>query len=402
MKELVMFSSLLNRAKRALQRVAAWFRQRFAPKPALRDDGAEPIVAPAYEAVVPAKAEPIEQSAPAATEDAIAIPTPPRWLTGTAKNAEGRIPWVLTPPERNYRLYIPASTIQNRPLLVMIHGCRQDAAAFATATRMNVLADQHGFAVLYPDQSDLANINRCWNWFETETLEGRGEVAILLTMIERAVKRAGADAENVVVAGLSSGGAMAALLAFSYPERFSCVAVHSGLAPHTADTVTSALAAMRGGAELDIAALTKQYWREHQLPPPPLLVIHGDADDRVHSKNADQLFDLWASLNQAETIHPLPRKQQDFNATSKQHAYRVESIIAPESAPDRHDVHNTQGFKLAESVRVEGLQHAWSGGNAALPFNDALGPDASEMIVAFARLGKHFALCTLQQQLGLT
>lgn len=375
-----MFRSLLNRAKSAWRRVATWFRQRFASKPALRSDGAESIATPASEPEAPAQAEPIEQST--------TLSTPSRWLEGTAKNAEGRIPWVLTPPERNYRLYIPATNMENRPLLVMIHGCRQDATTFAEATRMNALADQHGFAVLYPDQSDLANLHRCWNWFETETLGKRGEVAILLTMIDRAVKRAGADAENVVVAGLSSGGALAALLAFSYPERFSSVAVHSGLAPHAADTVTSALAAMRDGAELDIAALTKRYWREHQLPPPPLLIIHGDADEHVHTKNADQLFDLWASLNQAETTNPLPRKQQDFTATTKRRAHRVESITAPESVADRHDTHNTQAFKLAESVRVEGLEHAWSGGNAALPFNDAMGPDASKLIVAFARLDK--------------
>jgi poly(hydroxyalkanoate) depolymerase family esterase len=376
-----MFRSLLNRAKSAWRRVAAWFRQRFASKPALRGDGADSEVMPDSELKQLAPAESIEHSAPAITPS-----TPPRWLEGTAQNAEGRIPWVLTPPERNYRLYIPATNIENRPLLVMIHGCRQDAATFAEATRMNAFADQHGFAVLYPDQTDAANLHRCWNWFETETLAGRGEIAILLTMIDRAVKRADADAENVVVAGLSSGGAMAALLAFSYPERFSSVAVHSGLAPHAADSVTSAMAAMRDGAELDIAALTKHYWREHQLPPPPLLVVHGDADDRVHPKNADQLFDLWESLNQAETTVPLPHKQQDINATTKRRAYRVTSITAPESAPDRHDAQNTQGFKLAESVRVEGLQHAWSGGNAALPFNDALGPDVSKLIVAFARL----------------
>lgn len=380
-----MLAALLIRAKRALhrtwQRAAMWFRQRFLSKAALRDDGADSVATPDFEPAQPVKAEIVAHTAPDAT-----VPTSARWLEGTAKNADGRIPWVLTPPERNYRLYIPAVNIENRPLLVMIHGCRQDAAAFAEATRMNALADAHGFAVLYPDQTEVANMHRCWNWFETETLAGRGEVAILLTMIDRAVKRAGADAENVVVAGLSSGGALAALLAFSYPERFSSVAVHSGLAPHAADTVTSALAAMRDGADLDIAALTKRYWREHQLPPPPLLVVHGDADDRVHSKNADQLFDLWASLNQAETTDPLPRMQHDFTAALSQRAYRTTSITARQSAPDRHDTHNTQGFKLAEGVRIEGLQHAWSGGNAALPFNDALGPDASKLIVAFARL----------------
>jgi poly(hydroxyalkanoate) depolymerase family esterase len=384
-----MFKSLLNRAKRAWQRVATWFRQRFASTPALRDHGADLAETPDSEPPPQASAEFIELP-PQPTIDTGVASSPPRWLEGTAKNADGRIPWVLTPPERNYRLYVPATNIKNRPLLVMIHGCRQDAATFAEATRMNALADEHGFAVLYPDQTDVANAHRCWNWFETETLAGRGEVAILLTMIDRAVKRAEADAENVVVAGLSSGGAMAALLAFSYPERFSSVAVHSGLAPHTADTVTSALAVMRDGAELDITALTTRYWREHQLPPPPLLVIHGDADDRVHPKNADQLFDLWASMNQAETTHPLLREQHEVNATAKRRAYRVTNITAPESAPDRHDAPGTQGFKLVESLRMSGLQHAWSGGNAALPFNDALGPDASKLIVAFARLDKQF------------
>jgi poly(hydroxyalkanoate) depolymerase family esterase len=378
-----MFKSLISRAKSAWTRVVAWFRRRFGETPAVRGDGAG-------EAVAPMAMPELAHEPP--TEPAVMVePTiaPPRWLEGAASSPKGRIPWVLTPPERSYRLYIPANDegVGQRPLLVMIHGCRQDAETFATATRMNALADEHGFAVLYPDQSDMANLHRCWNWFETETLAKRGEVAILLEMIDRAVKRSAADPENVAIAGLSSGGALAALLAYSHPDRFSSVAVHSGLAPHAADTVTRALAVMRDGAEINIAALTQRYWHDHQLPPPPLLVIHGDADDRVHSKNADQLFDLWASLNQAEANDPLPRKQQVFNATTTRRAYRVESITAPESIPDRHDANDAQGFKLVESVRVNGLQHAWSGGDATLPFNDAMGPDASKLIVAFARLG---------------
>ena len=184
--------------------------------------------------------------------------------------------------------------------------------------------------------------------------------------------------------------------------------MHSGLAPHAADTVTSALAVMRDGADINIAALTQRYWRDHQLPPPPMLVIHGDADDRVHSKNADQLFELWASLNQAETNDPLPRRRQDVdvdvdvdvdadvnvnvNVTANQRAYRVESIIAPESAPDRHDAQNKQGFKLVESVRVAGLKHAWSGGNPRYEFNDARGPDSSAMMWAFFQQHRRVAV----------
>ena len=383
-----MFRSFINRAKSALMQVVAWVRGHFGETLAVRGDGAGEATSPV------ATPELAHEPLPEATATVDQTLAPPRWLEGTASSPQGRIPWVLTPPERNYRLYIPANdeTADQRPLLVMVHGCRQDAETFAAATRMNALADKHGFAVLYPDQSDTANLHRCWNWFETETLAKRGEVAILLAMIDRAVKRSAADPENVAIAGLSSGGALAALLAYSHPDRFSSVAVHSGLAPHAADTVTRALAVMRDGADMSIAALTQRYWRNHQLPPPPLLVIHGDADDHVHPKNADQLFELWASLNQAETNDPLPRRRQDVdadvNVTANQRAYRVESIIAPESAPDRHDAQNTQGFKLVESVRVRGLKHAWSGGNEALPFNDSLGPDASALIVAFARLDK--------------
>jgi poly(hydroxyalkanoate) depolymerase family esterase len=380
-----MLRSLITRAKGAWTRIVAWFRRRFGQTPIVRGDGADETVSPVS---LPELAHEPATDVTASAEKTIA---PPRWLEGTASSPQGRIPWVLTPPERNYRLYIPATDealVEKRPLLVMIHGCRQDAKTFAAATRMNALANEHGFAVLYPDQSDTANSHSCWNWFETETLAKRGEVAILLAMIDRAVKRASADPENVAIAGLSSGGALAALLAYSHPDRFSSVAVHSGLTPHSADTITSALAVMRDGADLDLAALTRQYWRDHQLPPPPLLVVHGDADDRVHTKNADQLFDLWASLNQAETPNPLPRKQRDFNATTKQRGYRVTSIVAAASAPDQRGTQNAQGFKLAESVRVKGLQHAWSGGDATLPFNDAMGPDASKLIVAFAKLDK--------------
>lgn len=389
-----MFRLLLTRTKSTWRRVAAWCRQWFTRptrKPAMRDDGADlptqPTSAPENFAETAltntANTANTANAATNATSHTTPHATSPRWLEGTASSPKGRIPWVLTPPERHYRLYIPAIAAENCPLLVMIHGCRQNAATFAEATHMNDLADQHGFAVLYPDQSDLANLHRCWNWFETETLAGRGEVAILLAMIDRAVKRAGADAENVAVAGLSSGGAVAALLAFSYPARFSSVAVHSGLAPHAADTVTSALVAMRDGAALDIDALTKRYWREHQLPPPPLLIIHGDADDRVHPKNADQLFDLWAGLNQAESPHPLSRSRHEVAATSTQHAHHITRLLRPESARHAPRAH---GRAVVASVRINQLQHAWSGGNAALPFNDARGPDASRMIVEFVNL----------------
>lgn len=267
---------------------------------------------------------------------------PARWLESIAKNSKRRIlPWVLIPPERRYRLYIPAGILNDQPhtrpparpqaMLVMIHGCRQDAEAFAEATRINALSDRDGFVVLYPDQSDLANLHRCWNWFEPQTLAGQGEAAILLTMIGLAAERANVDPAHILIAGLSSGGAMAALLAYLHPEQFAQVVVHSGLAPFSANSIPNALAAMRDGPTLDMPALTRQYRRTHQLPPPPLLIIQGDADITVSPASADALLDLWANLNQAESPAPLVRAESNTPETELNRAFRPTRLHVQDS-----------------------------------------------------------------------
>ncbi len=364
-----------------------------------RDSGADsapaPVDEPQYSASSPFSAAAVAveersnelditiiEHAPASAAAPTTALAPARWLEGIAKNVQGRmLPWVLIPPERRYRLYIPVGIsdaqlhARQRAMVVMIHGCRQDAETFAEATRMNAFADRDGFVVLYPHQSDLANLRRCWNWFEPQTLAGQGEVAILLTMIELAAKRANVDAAHILIAGLSSGGAIAALLAYLHPEQFAKVVIHSGLAPFSANSISSALAAMRDGPTLDLPALTRQYWRAHQLPPPPLLIIQGDADATVNPSNADALLDLWASLNQAESPAPLVRAGSTTAATESSRAFHATRLHAPDST-------NT----LAEQISITGLAHAWSGGDAAQPFNDAKGPDASSMIAAFLKL----------------
>lgn len=279
-------------------------------------------------------------------------PAPARWLEGIAKNTKGRmLPWVLIPPERRYRLYIPVGIPNDQPharpraMVVMIHGCRQDAETFAEATRINALADRDGPVVLYRDQSDLANLHRCWNCFEPQTLAGQGEAAILLTMIGLAAERANVDPAHILIAGLSSGGAMAALLAYLHPEQFAKVVVHSGLAPFSANSIPNALAAMRDGPTLDMPALTRQYWRTHQLPP-PLLIIQGDADITVSPANADALLDLWANLDQAESPAPLVRAESNTPETELNRAFRTTRLHAQNSR-------NT----VAEQVNIVGLAH---------------------------------------------
>lgn len=375
-----MLRRLLARAKGAWQVIMDWLRTRFSSK---RAADLPRVVAVQAKPIASAPDEPIMVESPASepppqtiAQDAPVI-TPARELEGIAKDADGRMmPWVLVPPERRYRLYVPAGdTTGPRAMLMMIHGCRQNAASFAAATRMNRLADQYGFAVLYPDQSDAANLRRCWNWFESQTLQGKGEVAILLTMIDRAAKRANVDLERVAVAGLSSGGAMAALLAFLFPARFESVLVHSGLPPQAAYTLAGAMNAMSDGAGIDVDKLTDQYWRAQQLPPPALMIVHGDADDRVNPVNADALLDLWARIGQAESPDLLMRSAHHVPATANVRAHRITRLHA-------------RDHTLAEDVRVSGLAHAWSGGDPLQDFTDAAGPDVSRMFVEFAALNR--------------
>lgn len=289
-------------------------------------------------------------------KEAVPVPSdrlaPARWLEGIAKNTKGRLfPWVLIPPERRYRLYMPVGIPNDQPharpraMVVMIHDCRQDAETFAEATRINALADRDGFVVLYPDQSDLANLHRGWNWFQPQTLAGQGEAAILLTMIGLAAERANVDPAHILIAGLSSGGAMAALLAYLHPEQFARVVVYSCLAPFSANSIPNALAAKRDGPTLDMPALTRQYWRTHQLPP-PLLIIQGDADITVSPSKADALLDLWANLTQAESPAPLVRAESNTPETELNRAFRTTRLHAQDSR-------NT----VAEQVNIVGLAH---------------------------------------------
>ncbi|MGL5003180.1 MAG: extracellular catalytic domain type 1 short-chain-length polyhydroxyalkanoate depolymerase, partial [Casimicrobium sp.] len=206
---------------------------------------------------------------------------------GVAFSAEGMVsPWLLLRPERHYRLYVPEHLRREKlPLVVMIHGCRQSADDFEHGTRMNEIADRENFAVLYPEQTSFANMRRCWNWFDTNTANGKGECAILREMIDIAFEHTKCDASRVYVAGLSSGAALAGLLAFHYPEQIAAVAMHSGLPPLASPSVASAVLAMKRGVRVDREALAQTYWTNHSVAPPPIIVLHGDEDTRVHERN---------------------------------------------------------------------------------------------------------------------
>lgn len=261
------------------------------------------------------------------------------------------------PSARAYQLFTPpqAQAGAPLPLVVMLHGCTQDASDFACGTGMNDLACEQGFHVLYPEQSRQANPQGCWNWFKpSQQQRGRGEAATLAAMIREVTELRRVDASRVYVAGLSAGGAMAAAFAAAYPDRIAAVGVHSGLAAGAARDLPSALGAMKG-----------QGGAQAQVLRTPAIVFHGDADPTVHARNGEALF---ASV--------LP------DVGSVQHE-RVVSANGRQAT--RHRRVAPDGRVLAEHWVLHGAGHAWSGGHAGGSHTDPQGLSASaEMLRFFA------------------
>src|SRR5690606_27913096 len=165
---------------------------------------------------------------------------PNRFIDGSYRNKTGL---------RNYKLYIPSSYDgQPLPLMVMLHGCTQDPADFATGTRMNEIAEEKQCFVVYPAQAQSANSARCWNWFKAiDQKRDQGEPSLIAGITRQVSDTYQIDAKRVYIAGMSAGGAMAVIMGTLYPDLYTAVGVHSGLPYASAQDLPSALAAMKNG-----------------------------------------------------------------------------------------------------------------------------------------------------------
>ncbi|MDD2877931.1 MAG: PHB depolymerase family esterase [Acidiphilium sp.] len=259
---------------------------------------------------------------------------------------------------RPYRLYVPSGYHgQAVPLVVMLHGCTQSPEDFATGTRMNEAAETRMFLVAYPEQTKAANATKCWNWFNAaDQRRDHGEPSLIAGITRAVMADYAVDPARVFVAGLSAGGAAAAIMGIVYPELYAAIGVHSGVACGAARDMVSAFATMRNGHKgIDLGGATV----------PPAIIFHGDQDSTVNARNGDAL------VAQLTPSGRLRAERIEGQAHGGGHAYSLTRHIDP------------AGRVALEQWVIHGAGHAWFGGSPAGSFTDPKGPDATAEMLRF-------------------
>lgn len=371
----------LARAAKTQQSTLAKLLGSYTTPPKKRARKATPRKSPSTHANVqasPADSQRHQRSSPSA---------PGRWLAG-------RYPLPLRPGQAvvqhmSYWLYVPKhipDTVARHgwPLIVMLHGCQQSATQFAEGTRMNRLAEDKGYAVLYPQQLVSVQAQRCWRWYDRSTQQGDGETVALAALIRNVCEQHTIDRRRIYACGLSAGAGMAAVLALNHPELIAAVGLHSGPVFGVGHTPMGALHVMRHGAaaQSDAAILGVMQRRAanasprapEPMPVIPAVLIQGDDDQVVRPINQQHLKRQWLQLN---GIPDGPSTRVTVKPAGRGGRWNAQEI---------HDY--LIGRKVVlRVVRIAGLGHAWSGGDPNLRFNAEAGPEASRMVLEF--FGKH-------------
>lgn len=270
-------------------------------------------------------------------------------------------------------MYLPSGVDPGRrvPVLLLLHGCRQRPIDFAVESGFVAVADAQRFLIVAPRQEQHHQLQRCWRWYESEHQErGRGEPALLADLIDQVLAESGswrADPRRVYAAGLSAGGAMALILATTYPDVIAAAGVHSATAYRSATQGFSALGAMAAHASLP----------DHGLiggEMAPVVVIQGTNDSVVRAPNGDRIVDQWLASREASALAGLNRVRP--LATTR-------ALMVGGRRCIRTRWYTARGRRVLEYWRIDGLRHAWSGGARKAAFVDPTGPPAAEVMASF-------------------
>jgi poly(hydroxyalkanoate) depolymerase family esterase len=269
---------------------------------------------------------------------------------------------------RAYKLYVPGGCKGKAlPLLVMLHGCAQNPDDFAAGTGMNTLAEHNNCFVVYPAQTLGSNGSNCWNWYQAgHQQRDRGEPSIIADITRDVMRKYSIDSDRVYVAGLSAGGAMAAIMGAAYPDLYAAAGIHSGMPVGAAHDAASAFAAMRSGT----AHGARRSTCKESIP---VIVFHGDSDTTVHPRNGE---------------HALAQCAGDICGDPAEQQHRPDVTSEKGKVPHGRSYTRTiqrdgKGRVIAEQWLVHGAGHAWSGGSHNGSCTDPKGPDASREMLRF-------------------
>lgn len=298
----------------------------------------------------------------------------PSRVFGPAQGQQSRTPRVPLPEgarfdelsfaneagSRLYKIYVPSGYAgQPLPLVIMLHGCTQSPDDFAAGTQMNALAEEQTFLVAYPAQAQSANVSKCWNWYKSEDQHrDQGEPSIIAGITQQIVQDYAVDPRRIYVAGLSAGGAAAAIMGAAYPDLYAAIAIHSGLACGAAHDVASAFTAMRQGGS------DKRHALRNAGRSVPTIVFHGDRDTTVNPTNGDQII---AQSNVNVSVHT-----RTLRGVTEDGVGYTRTIGVDEN-----------GRTILEHWLIHGGGHAWSGGSLEGSYTDPRGPDASREMLRF-------------------
>jgi len=305
------------------------------------------------------------------------------WISSSARGASG---------SRDYKLWVPKTVDREKasPLLMLLHGCTHGPEDMAEISGMNEVAEANQFLVVYPEQSRLANLMKCWNWFDPKhQSRDVGEPSILAAIVAQVCSHHNVDQDRIYLAGVSAGGAMAVIAGATYPDLFAQIAIAAGGEFKAATSVSGALAVMKQGGPDPVqqgqAAFEAMKKGLEQKPRRrmPVIVFQGTADTRVAPVNADQIIAQWGKTNECLAS---ASGESDFALS--------EEIIAGEMpnghAYRKHVYRDQTGCLLMEKWMVDGLGHAWSGSPRPHQYGDPKGPNASaEIWRFFCEAGSH-------------